>query len=133
MHITHVSNHILDIVVTWSSSDIIISEIQASLLLLDHCFLECNLSVPRPNLRKKEIQFRKMTHIDVGVFKSDIFSCNICNESRAIAGALLGGGGGGYIHNTAVEFKCMYVCSAVGGVFLPKIDFKLIVYIRRLY
>ncbi len=97
MHITHVSNHILDIVVTWSSSDIIISEIQASLLLLDHCFLECNLSVPRPNLRKKEIQFRKMTHIDVGVFKSDIFSCNICNESRAIAGALLGGGGGIFI------------------------------------
>ena len=46
---THVSNHILDIIVTRSSSDIIISEIQASLFLFDH-----------PNLRKKEIQFRRM-------------------------------------------------------------------------
>ena len=55
---TRVSNHVLDITVTRSSSDVIISEIQASLFLSDHCFLECNLSVPRPNLRNKEIQFR---------------------------------------------------------------------------
>ncbi len=77
----HVCNHILDIIVTRSSSDVIISEIQASLFLSDHCFLECNLSVPRSNLRKKEIQFRRMRHIDVDAFKSDIVSSNICNEA----------------------------------------------------
>ena len=80
MVLTYVSNHILDINVTRSSSDIKISEIQASLFLFDFCFLECNLSVPRPNLRKKEIQFRRMRHIDVDAFKSDIVSSNICNE-----------------------------------------------------
>ncbi len=77
---THVSNHILDIIVTRSSSDIIISEIQPSLFLSDHCFLECNLFVPRPNLKEKEIQFRRMRHIDVDAFKTDIVSSNICNE-----------------------------------------------------
>ncbi len=77
---TRVSNHILDIIVTRSSSDIIISEIQPSLFLSDHCFLECDLSVARPNLRKKEIQFRRMRHINVDAFKTDIVSSNICNE-----------------------------------------------------
>ncbi len=79
----HVSNHILDIIVTRSSSDIIIGEIQASLFLSDHCFLECNLSVPRPNLKKKDIQFRRMRHINVDAFRTNIISSNICNESRS--------------------------------------------------
>ena len=77
----HVSNHILDIIVTRSSSDIIIGEIKASLFLSDHCFLECNLSVPRPNLKKKDIQFRRTRHINVDAFKTNIVSSNICNES----------------------------------------------------
>ena len=36
---THVSNHILDLIITRSSSDVIIGEIQASFFLSDHCFV----------------------------------------------------------------------------------------------
>ena len=75
---THVSNHILDLIITRSSS-----EIQASFFLSDHCFVECSLSVPRPNPRQKKLQFRKMRQINIDAFKSDIITSNLCNETWA--------------------------------------------------
>jgi hypothetical protein len=80
---THVSNNILDLIVTRTYSDIIIGEIQASFFLSDHCFVECNLSVPRPNPTQKELQFRRMRQINIDAFKSDIVTSNLCNETWA--------------------------------------------------
>ena len=77
---THISNHILDLIITRSSSDVIIGEIQASFFPSDHCFVECSLSVPRPNPRQKKLQFRKMRQINIDAFKSDIVTSNLCNE-----------------------------------------------------
>lgn len=69
---THQSGHILDLIITRSSNDIIINEIRPTLFLSDHCFIECNLAIPCPFPEKKEIQFRKMKHINIEAFKSDI-------------------------------------------------------------
>ena len=57
---SHRSHHILDLIITRSSRDMTINEIWPTLFLLDHCPVECNLGILRPNISnitKKEVQF----------------------------------------------------------------------------
>ena len=44
----------------------------------DHCFLECNLTLPKPNFEVKEIKFRRTKQINVSTFKADIAASNLC-------------------------------------------------------
>lgn len=76
---THTSDHILDLLISRASNDINIRSVQTTFYISDHCFVECSLSIPRPNLTMKEIQFRKMKQINLEAFKTDITSSNLCN------------------------------------------------------
>lgn len=69
---THSSNHILDLLITRSTTDINISSIESTLYLSDHCFIECELSIPRPLHSKKEISYREMKKINIDDFKADL-------------------------------------------------------------
>ena len=69
---THLSNHILDLLITRSTTDINISSIESTLFLSDHCFVECNISIPRPKLFKKEISYHELEKIDIVDFKADL-------------------------------------------------------------
>ena len=78
---THRSHHILDLIITRSSRDITINEVQSTLFLSDHCFVECNLGILRPNITKKEVQFRNMRQINLNSFKSDIVKSNLSDTT----------------------------------------------------
>ena len=50
----------------------IITELESTLALSDHSFIECNLNMPKPNFVVKELRFRQLKRIDIPTFKNDI-------------------------------------------------------------
>ena len=77
---THVSGHILEFVISRSSNDINVFSLESSYFISDHCFIECLLSIPGPNIMFKEVTYRKLKHIDVDRFRSDIASSALSNS-----------------------------------------------------
>jgi hypothetical protein len=55
--------HILDLLITRSTTDINILSIKSTLYLCDHCSVECKLSIRRPMHPKKEISYREMKRL----------------------------------------------------------------------
>ncbi len=80
---THSSNHILDLLITRSTTDIKILSIESTLYLYDHCFVECKLSIGRPMHPKKEISCREMKKINLDDFKADLSRVNYLCENIA--------------------------------------------------
>ena len=80
---THTSGHTLDLIISRSINDVIITELESTLALSDHLFIECNLNIPKPNVMVKEIRFRLLKKIDIPMFKNDISSCELCVNSFA--------------------------------------------------
>ena len=78
---THSSNHILDLLITRSTTDIKIISIESTLYLSDHCFVECKLSIGRPMHHKKEISYREMKKINLEYFKADLSCVNYLCEN----------------------------------------------------
>jgi hypothetical protein len=74
---THNSGHTLDLVITRSVNDVLISEVKPTLALSDHITVECKIAIPRPNLIVKEIRSRNFKQIDHQAFKSDISSSDL--------------------------------------------------------
>ena len=71
---THVSGHILDLIISRSSNDINVLPSKSTYYISDHYFTECPLSIPGPNMLVKEVSYRKFKQIDMGKFRSDIAS-----------------------------------------------------------
>ena len=78
---THSSNHILDLLITRSTTDINILSIESTLYLSDHCFVECKLSIRRPMHPKKEVSYREMNKINLDDFKADLSCVNYLCEN----------------------------------------------------
>ena len=78
---THTSGHTLDLIISRSINDVIITELESTLALSDHSFIECNLNIPRPNFMAKEIRFRQLKKIDIPMFRNDISSSKLCVNS----------------------------------------------------
>ena len=51
---------------------------QSTFFVSDHCFVECNLSFPCLNSVAKELQYRKMKHLNLQAFKADITDSSLC-------------------------------------------------------
>ena len=77
---THLSGHTLDLLISRSSYNINVHLIQSTFFVSDHCFVECNLSFPCPNSVTKELQYRKMKHLNLQAFKADITRSSLCND-----------------------------------------------------
>ena len=55
--------------------------IENTLFLSDHCFVECKLSIPRPNHSNKEISFREMKKVNIDDFKAELSCVNsLCDD-----------------------------------------------------
>ena len=78
---THSSNHILDLLITRSITDINVLSIENTLFLSDHRFVECKLSIPRPKHSNKEISCREMKKINIDDFKAELSCVNsLCDN-----------------------------------------------------
>ena len=69
---THIQGHILDLVITRNSDNIIKGRPISDRYISDHCSVLCSLSVPRPSPTVKHISFRKLKTLDQTAFKDDI-------------------------------------------------------------
>ena len=78
---THTSGHTLDLIISRSINDVIITELESTLALSDHSFIECNLNMPKPNFVAKELRFRQLKRIDIPMFKNDISGSELCVTS----------------------------------------------------
>ncbi len=50
---THTSGHTPDLIISRSINDVIITELESTLALSDHSFIECNLNMLKPNFTFK--------------------------------------------------------------------------------
>ena len=69
---THVSGHILDLVITPKDSDLIISNVVAGHLISDHHMLSFNLKLNKPPLIRHKITSRSLKRINQTLFREDI-------------------------------------------------------------
>ena len=76
----HVSGHILYLIISRSSNDISVFPPKWTYYISDHCFTECQLSIPGPIMLVKEVSYRKFKQIDMDNFRSDIASSVLCNS-----------------------------------------------------
>jgi hypothetical protein len=68
---THLSNHTLDLVLSRTTDDIVIST-EVSSLISDHHAVHCTLALRKPPLPRHKIVYRKLKTIDHEQFKSDL-------------------------------------------------------------
>ena len=78
---THTSGRTLDLIISRSINDVIITELESTLALSDHSFIECNLNMPKPNFVVKVLRFRQLKRIDIPMFKDDISGAELCVNS----------------------------------------------------
>ena len=69
---THVSGHILDLVITRSDDDLLCNSPTTSQLFSDHFALEFKCNLDYECNAFKDITFRKTKKIDIKAFESDI-------------------------------------------------------------
>ena len=76
---THVMGHILDLIISCSSDNIIKGTPSPDSFLSDHCSVLCCLNVRKVLATVKHISFRKLKSLDLVAFKNDIASSDLCN------------------------------------------------------
>lgn len=69
---THESGHILDLIISRNSCDIIIDEPQSDYYISDHFSVLCHLAPPKPGFRKETVSYRKVKSINLDSFKKDL-------------------------------------------------------------
>ena len=71
--------HILDLIITRSSDNIIKGTPSLDCFLSDHCSVLCFLNVTKVLAFVKHINFRKLKSLDLVAFKNDIPGSDLCN------------------------------------------------------
>ena len=61
---THESGHNLDVLITPTLDNVIISSPKATYKISDHWFVECKIKFKKAKVQKKEIVFRPLSEID---------------------------------------------------------------------
>ena len=69
---THVSGHILDLVITRKFDELISTASVVDYLFSDHIPVCCELVIKKPSLIRKEISYRKTKGIDIQSFTRDL-------------------------------------------------------------
>ncbi|KAK6178226.1 hypothetical protein SNE40_013035 [Patella caerulea] len=69
---THDKGHILDLIITRSSDEIIREVCANNDLPSDHCFIQFGLNISRPPNKAKTVTFRKLKSINISEFKEHI-------------------------------------------------------------
>lgn len=69
---THARGHVLDLIITRSSEQLIEDIVVKDMQISDHFWIHCSLQGQKPRSVKKEISFRKMKSINIQHFEEDI-------------------------------------------------------------
>ncbi|XP_064653237.1 uncharacterized protein LOC135503563 [Lineus longissimus] len=80
---THVSGNTLDLILTRESDDLVIGDVAHSHYLSDHMFVDCHLSLSRPEVTKNTVSFRMLRQIDIQSFQKDIDTSVLSNPTSA--------------------------------------------------
>ena len=79
---THRAGHILDLVITRTSSEHIISGVRITKpMISDHFFVHFKLLCEKPIYEQKQITFRKLRSIDKDSFREDIINSTLSQNS----------------------------------------------------
>ena len=77
--LTQVMGHILDLIISCSSDNIIKGTHSPDSFLSDHCSVLCCLNVRKVLATVKHISFRKLKSLDLVAFKNEVASSDLCN------------------------------------------------------
>ena len=69
---THVSGHVLDLIITRNDDSIILNSAERRYFISDHAFIRTHTTLIKPKTEVKEIEYRKLKDIDLSQFKEDI-------------------------------------------------------------
>ena len=69
---THVSGHVLDLIITRNNDSIILNSAERRYFISDHAFIRTHTTLIKPKTEVKEIEYRKLKDIDLSQFKEDI-------------------------------------------------------------
>lgn len=69
---THISGHMLDLVITRACDELDIGEPVCDTLISDHYMLQFMVRVPKPDVHQEIVRFRKLKDIDMVQFKQKI-------------------------------------------------------------
>lgn len=81
---THVHGHILDLVITRQSDNIIKSPPWTDCLFSDHLPVFCNLEIEKLTLTKSCISYRKIKSIDLKALREDLSSSNLYGNHKSL-------------------------------------------------
>lgn len=79
---THEHGHILDLIVTRKSDDLIDGTPFPDKFISDHSSVLCRLKTARPSLVTKNVTFRKYKSIDISAFMDDISNSNLYRKTH---------------------------------------------------
>ena len=78
---THISGHILDLVIA-RSDDNVVDSVTVPFLFTDHAVIHCKLALQKPRFSKKVITYRKWKSIDKDNFAKDLQLSNLMSNSE---------------------------------------------------
>ena len=79
---THESGHTLDVLITPTLDNLIISSLKATHKISDHWFVECKIKFEKAIIQKKEIVFRPLSKVDDNVLAEKL--SNMSHKSNLI-------------------------------------------------
>ena len=77
---THRNNHVLDLIITRSNQSLAKNIYVHDPAISDHYAVYCNLSINKPPIPKKVINYRKLCSIDMDTFLCDIKKSSLCQS-----------------------------------------------------
>ena len=81
VHSNHVDGHILDLIITRLSDNIIRDPPYVDRHISDHASVLCNLLEPKPALTMKKINYRKIKLVNLESLQKDLAGSTLCNDS----------------------------------------------------
>ena len=77
---THASGHTLDLLITRLNEELVRNVKIHDPMISDHLAVFCNLSLKKPQFRKKVISTRKLRSLDIDSFREDVRNSSLVEE-----------------------------------------------------
>ena len=82
---THVSGHVLDLLITRNSEQLFIGQPEKRYFISDHAFIKFKAIMEKPEVQIKHISYRRLNDIDLELFKKDLRESKIMeNQNKSV-------------------------------------------------
>ena len=82
---THVSGHVLDLLITRNSEQLFIGQPERRYFISDHAFIRFKTIMEKPEVQIKHISYRRLNDIDLELFKKDLRESKIMeNQNKSV-------------------------------------------------